>query len=197
MLKLVLYLVLAQQDENLIRELGNDDYGTREAAQKQLSHRMTFTLYRTMGERKEHDAEIRRRMQSLRDSFRSNLKEGWKIKLQCQGVWPQIDMGMPHAYALGGRWQGWCKYDFTNVYCAMADELGAPCEGSPKWTRYRMATELWIGERVQEAFDLSLSESDTEMGFRFRMARRMHKIQQDVDMLIKGDRDYLRCERLQ
>lgn len=178
--------------DQLVIQLGNDNFQKREEASAVLKARMQFQIFLQLQDvkEKEMDAEIVWRLENVISVYKIKLLAEYKVNLGDYADYPQIDEGLPNDYTLDGPWSGWDKWDFIRRYLEAANQIGTPQDGFPIWTNYRVATKIWMQDRIDYAFRETITSAKSEMEFRCMMGEAMERIQADVQMLIVGDDEY-------
>ena len=148
---------------NLVLQLGDEDFATREKAHAALQGKMDFSLYVKLREIKADNLEANGRLKSINDAyaqkFWENLRPRFKVDLMGYPKYPWILQGFSHSY----KWEGLGKTDITNRYVGRAKEegiAGGNCE--PDWTYWRRATELWLAHRVDTALMDTIRTANSE-----------------------------------
>ena len=188
MLAVLLILVVGVDIDALVKELGNDSYQVREKAQKELEKIIDFKVYKQLCGTKETDPEILKRLRYIRNYCEAKLSSQYNVDLGGYPGYPFID-SLPDGY----KWLGLEKIDLIIIYTTVASLYGAPSDGSPYWTDYRKATELWIKERIKRVIETAENEEE----YREKMKEAMESIQKDVEVMIEGDYRYYESSQME
>lgn len=179
-------LLCCDKSDELVAQLASKKFREREAASQQLKARMNLKLYRKLKNKTTQDLEQSRRMQFIVAEYENELCPGLWIDLQGYGGSPQIDEGMPSNYTYKGmnRWTIICHY--------MEKAHPEQCwEGRPHYPQYRRAFDIWMSERLQEAWKTALAK-DSEQAVREFARKESELIRRDVKWLIEGDKKWYR-----
>lgn len=190
MLALIIALAIGQSSEDLVKKLGSDKFAERQEAQEELLKIMDFDMYVKFKTIKGSNLEVRRRLKVLIEDYEIKLFRNYEIDLRGYPKYPFIDV-LPDGY----KWNKMNGQEIVAKYLDCACKV-QPYEGAPKWTHYRVATHIWVRDRIFAAFVESIDEAINEKDFRSKMTEALKPIQKDVDILIKGDDEYWAKQKL-
>ncbi len=184
------------KEAGLIAQLGNDDFYQCEAASLALQEKIDFACFKRLQKVKgaHKDPEVSYRIARLVDRYQNALRQTYQVDLRGYGAWPQIDEGLPRDYKLDGPWKGLNRWNIIYKYLTYAEAMGAKQDHFPRWTNYREATKIWMHERIDFHFLMAIENSNGEE-FTCAMKKSMKAIQDDVDMLIAGDKAYYKKQK--
>jgi len=122
-----------------IQDLGSDKYKTRQDAQNTLKKRMNFKLYVELRVLDPPSLEVGQRIAKLLKEFEEKYLATQKFEVTIE--YPELP---------------WIclteNYDYSCPYLALAPKETR--NGSPKWTDWRVATNLWLTDELsREALD--------------------------------------------
>jgi hypothetical protein len=185
-------VIHAQAYENrLISQLGHDNYRLREKSQAALVKRMHIGLYARLRDTKHPNLETCRRVEKiLREYEEKRESVSYPIDLQGYPDYPWIDSIPDESKKVD-------RQETVSRYLCLADETGATNDGSPHWTNYRRATELWARVRIKECVKKTLREAKTKREFKERMRAVIREIEEDMAVMMEGDDAYCKNHKLQ
>lgn len=185
----IFFLCMDFSLDEWIAKLGDNEFHARENASNFLAKKMDYNLYHQVKRVKTKDPEIANRLNQLANDYKNKVMSGLKLNLKGYGAFPQIDEGMPTDYSLGGPWKGWNRQKFIHHYLELANKRGLIGK-YPIYINYRKATELWMQERIYYNFHEAIRECRNENEFKEKLKKDMDKVQEDLEMLIVGDKKY-------
>lgn len=167
--------------------LGSDDFQTREAASSVLESYMDYGVYVQLRTFTCPDPETVHRTQNVVLAYEGKLRVQFALNMRGYRAWPQIDEGIPWERKGNERWSELQHHEIVSLYLHHKEN---GIRGShPHFMNYRYATQLWMQERIGDAFTYA-TQATTQQEFQRRRKWQMKQIQKDLDMLIKGDKWY-------
>ena len=173
--------------EDLLAKLASNKFKEREKSQEMLMRRMDLELYNKLKKKRVQDLEQRRRILELVTEFENQLCAGLVVNLEGYRASPQIDEGMPQTYT----YKGMTRWEIISHYLTLAGN--EQCwVGMPHYPQYRRAFDIWMSERISEAWTTAMS-MDSEEAIRTFVKKESELISRDTKWLIQGDKNwYLR-----
>ena len=176
--------------DNLVRQLGSEDFQARERAHAKLTLGMDFARYAKLRDADTDNAEAEGRKRSIMEVFEQKtfkkFKPKFRVDLGDYPKFPWICQGFAEDY----RWQG-AKRDEVIVryvdYAKNRGGVGLWGNCPPDWGYYRLATEIWTDDRIELAFKDAMAVAKTEEEFCSSMEKFMRPIHADVKAMIRGE----------
>lgn len=168
---LIAAMLLGQvPNETLIKQLGSDDFQTREKAHKELHSRMNVELSFKLKNFKDDDQEIMQRMDEMIKEQQAKLLEKHVLNLRGYPRMPWITCWTP---------------GYSDCICAARKTIGLG--GEPDWTEWRLATYLYIKPKWDKAIRRAFKRSTCETDFHKNMEDEMIEINGIIRRFIKEE----------
>jgi len=173
-------------DEKVIADLSSNSFRTRQRAKLQIVLRNNFNLYEKLRSHQAEDPNTKRIIEELLREYEERLRSEYKIEIKDYMAYPQIDEGLPHTY----QWRGMNKDEIVKHYLnrAISESEFAGVGVSNHCIHHRIATELWMQDRIRFDFIESIVNVKNEKEFREKMGRKIQESQKIMDMLVEGDK---------
>ena len=143
------FLLNEKMTNDLVKDLGSENFKIRAKAHKKLEEKMNFSLFVKVRKIKSSDLEINRRLELLVAGYKTKIFSNHKIDLKGYPEYPWICQGLPKSY----RWKGLKPGQIINKY---GEPMWYIHDVSPTYDNYRAATKAWIEDRMNEDFNEAL-----------------------------------------
>lgn len=193
-----------------IRALDDERFTVRDRAYAALrAASLDFDgLHQLVTSMNEGSLEVRRRVERLVDVHREKLHTAIRARAHClsgqyrmmatprncpDGAWlyaPHMQDFAPPRYL--EQLCGKNAWNIENIYLQRAKDAGAPSDGSPRWTNYLVASDLFVTEWLQEAVIHHYGERD----FYDRMTEQALAARNLLERMAIADDDWRRNNKL-
>ncbi len=179
----------------LIADLGNDNFYKREEAHAKIQEKMDVDLFLRLKKAAKtgKDLEIKWRANWICQKYIKKLRQEYRVDLHGYGAYPQIDLRLGDGY----RWKGHCRWMISVFYLNQIEDIDSSFWGHPPhYMRCRLATQLWMDDRINADFKESLQIAKNGREFRSMMDDRMKATQTDIEVLIEADKKYYKRKEI-
>lgn len=188
---LMVALMAALSDDELIAQLGDDRFVVREQATAQLEKRIDFPMYLRLRDAQYDDVEIQLRVKQAVEQYEIKMVSAYSVKLGKGKLYPPINQAIADDYKLSeGLWEYWSADDFIQKYLDHAKRLFDPDDELSYLMQGRLATELFVEDRIRYVGYSALHETKTEEEFYAAMQNGMANIQKDVEGFFLSEGKY-------
>jgi len=167
-----LLAILVRGDD--VADLSSDKYAVRQKATQSLAKRMNFKLYTELRDRKDDELEVQQRIAKLLRGFESKYLAGKEFKIVID--YPELPW-ICHEE----------DYDYSDPHLFLASKDGKYNDGSPKWTNWRVATHLWLEDKITEEALSVLRTSKDEKEFKALISDRTKSVVLILNRMIERE----------
>lgn len=192
-------LCIGQPSGDPIKQLGHPHFAVRDQAHKRLLREMDFSLYFYLKAIKTTDPEVVYRRRLLMDAFEEKKAKYFRPEYLGKvdlGGYPKIPW-ICQEFSSRYEWNGLNSYQITNHYVGKSRKLCDLPNSSPDYHHHRVATELWLGDRIEAGIKNAVILANSETEFRCYMGDLMVQINEDVAKMIEGEDQWWRFHRFQ